>query len=945
MIGTFVGREREVAQVGEGLVQVMEGRGGVFLLVGEPGIGKTRLADVVAHDATTRGLRVAWARCWEGDGAPAYWPWTQVLAELGEALPKGPEATTDASAARFALFEVVTARLVEIARRTPLLLVLDDLHVADVSSLILLQFVARAIRGVPIGIVGTYRDVDTRITSEAERILTSIAREATYLPLDRFDVEEITDFAAGLGIALSDTRLAEVVRVTEGNPLFVNHVVRTLPRFAVPPSLRAALRDRLAEVADQEARELLATAAVAGREVKLATLARVAGVPPTLAAERLSTAMVAGVLEPIGTMVRFTHVLLRDESYASLPAERRAALHAALADVVDELHPAAHHALAGVTVVGAERAADAVLRAAARSMAMLAFEDAVLLLSGALEVLEPIADSGQVVDLTIARGRALLLAGDASAGKRSCVLAAERARALGDGRRLAEAALTYGSEFRPALVDPELCDLLEESLRILPADARALRARTMARLAAARQPAPDPSVPMAMAREAIALARDLPDDDRRAVLFAASSALADRGEPGECVALDTDLAELAQRAGDRVQALRAEARLVFDHLEVGDVASADQHLTAYAELVADFREPRYRWPLVLMRAMRALFDGKLDEVDRLHEEALAIERDDANLRMALGNQRAHRLIAENRFDEAAALARDYATMTSRAPRLAVVVHAILALIATRRGDRTAAASEVEALRRLQIRLEDPVTAKLVAEAYAFVGEPPERERLYRTLEPRAAGLATHGLTGMVIAEPVSRLLALLSSAPAEPQATSPARAASPPRFSLQLDGDYFKVESDGAAAMLRTSQGLRLLALLTEHPGREHHVLALAPADESDAGEALDPRAIEAYRARAESLRDELSEAERYGDPTRAAHKRAELEQIAAELARGVGLGGRARRVASGAERARINVQRHLRKAIRAIGEHFPSLCRHLERSVKTGTFCRYDPE
>jgi hypothetical protein len=195
---------------------------------------------------------------------------------------------------------------------------------------------------------------------------------------------------------------------------------------------------------------------------------------------------------------------------------------------------------------------------------------------------------------------------------------------------------------------------------------------------------------------------------------------------------------------------------------------------------------------------------------------------------------------------------------------------------------------------------------------------------------------------MVVFGSVARLLTLLSP---EPEAPSRARDASRPRFSLRLEGESYRVESGGDAVTVRASLGLRLLAQLLEQPGREHHVMTLAPRDEGDAGEALDARAVAEYRSRAESLRDELAEAERFGDSTRAAVKREELEQLTTELARGVGLDGRPRRLASGIERARINVQRHLRKAIRTIGEHFPGLGKHLERSVKTGTYCRYDPE
>lgn len=949
MIGPFIGRAHELSVAAGALGHIASGRGEVLLAVGEPGIGKTSLADAVAREAARRGLRVAWARCWEGEGAPAYWPWLQALESLGETLPAPPGVTADAGSARFAMFASVMGLLVASARQAPLLLVFDDLHVADVASLLLLQFVARGIWSHPIGLVGTYRDVDARLTPESMRLLATIGREGTYLPLHRFRDDEIATFAERLGVAVSGAQLAELTRVTEGNPLFVDHVVRGLPRSGIPPTLRAALRDRLAQVADDAARELLAVTAVAGREAAISTVARVAGLTASLVSERLAPAIAAGVVDPVDEAAhptaRFSHALLRDEMYAALPASRRAELHAALAEALEAPDAVANHALAGVAVLGAERATVAVL-AAARELSTLAFEDAAALLERAIERLQALVDPARLCDLLTAWGLALIRAGDLDGGKRACSRAAGLARGLADTPRLAEAALTHGSEFTPSLVDPELVELLEESHRVLPESARALRARVLARLAAALQPAQDPSVPVSMAREAIRISGELDEADRRAVLHSASSALIDRGAPGECLAIDTELCRLARRAGDRVQQLRAHGRLVFDHMEAGDVPGADSQLEAFAELLGDLPLTRYRWQLPMMRGMRALFDGRLDDVDRLHEEARAFEGD-ANLSIALANQRIHRLVAEGRLDEAAAGVAVFAPMAARAPRTALVVRCVLAWIRSRSGDRAATLVEVEELRRIQAPLHDPVVAKLAAEPFALVGSPEERALLHGALAPYAGGLVSFGLSAMVVAGPVTRLLELLSAETAAPVAPAAraVRARSRPHFTLRPDGDCFRLESDGVTATLKATQGLELLARIVEQPAQDFHVLMLMPGDPGDAGAALDAPAIEAYRARAESLKDELDEAERFADLARAAKKRSELERIGAELARGVGLGGRARRVASGVERARINVQRHVRKAIRAVSEHFPALGRHLERSVKTGIHCRYDPE
>ena len=140
---------------------------------------------------------------------------------------------------------------------------------------------------------------------------------------------------------------------------------------------------------------------------------------------------------------------------------------------------------------------------------------------------------------------------------------------------------------------------------------------------------------------------------------------------------------------------------------------------------------------------------------------------------------------------------------------------------------------------------------------------------------------------------------------------------------------------------------MQMLAELVRQPGRELHVLTLmgSDVDTGDAGEVIDRRAADAYRRRAEDLKDELAEAESFADRARATRLRSELEQIADELASGIGLGGRHRRAHAAAERARINVQRRLREAIRRIGEQNVNLGRRLDRAVRTGTFCAFEPE
>jgi hypothetical protein len=187
---------------------------------------------------------------------------------------------------------------------------------------------------------------------------------------------------------------------------------------------------------------------------------------------------------------------------------------------------------------------------------------------------------------------------------------------------------------------------------------------------------------------------------------------------------------------------------------------------------------------------------------------------------------------------------------------------------------------------------------------------------------------------------------------------------------FRREGEYWTVVFDGSVVRLRDAKGLRHLARLLTHPGREFHTLDLAAADAppapaapgrarasgpdpelvvrrdlGDAGVLLDATAKAAYQARIQELRAELAEAEADHDPARAAQARAELEFLVAELARAVGLGGRDRRAAAHAERARLNVTRAIRAAMAKLARAHPALGRHLEVTIRTGRYCAYLPD
>jgi tetratricopeptide (TPR) repeat protein len=492
-----------------------------------------------------------------------------------------------------------------------------------------------------------------------------------------------------------------------------------------------------------------------------------------------------------------------------------------------------------------------------------------------------------------------------------------------------------------------LIGLLEEALAALPAGDSALRARLLARLAAALQPAPDPEHPIALARDALAMVRGVADEPaRREVLVAATSALLYFADPRERLPLDTELVELAERAGDRVAVLRGLLRLVFDHLELGDVVSADRTIAEYDRLSSAVALPMLRWRAPMLHAMRAVMEGRFDESEALCKEAAAIAEqvDDVGAKATLVVHAAGRLWAARRIDE---LAQHLPSALEAVGRMAdpVFTRAFRVGMLARIGRAADARADFDALVRHDPPLRGRPMLVWAADACLALGDAAAAATLADLLTPLARRHYNWSPLAMVMEAPVAswieRLRALAGQASVAPPHAHP-------RFELTLEGDVWTIRAD-TTFRLPDSRGLRILEQLVSHPGREVHVTDLvAPPGESghveDAGDVLDAEAIAAYKRRLEDLREMEAEASSHDDAARAARAREEIEAIADELGRGVGLGGRSRKAASTAEKARVNVRQRLQGAITRIAQHSPALAKHLRQALRTGTFCCYDP-
>lgn len=986
----LLGRDRELAELRAALDAAEDGKGALVLLVGEPGIGKTRLADELGAIATARGARVTWGRAWEAGGAPAYWPWVEALrpfaalgagasemerrriAPLSRLLPElepseAPDAAGDPAQDRFRLFEAVATLLGLIARERPLVVLLDDLHAADLSSLSLLHFVARNLNASRVVLVAAYRDVEARLSAEAGEALTRIAREGRYLALGRLARDEVASWVASEGMGDADT----LFTATEGNPLFVVEMLRLArARGSVssvggrlPDGVRDVIRARLGTLS-LAARALLDAASVLGRTIDLVLTASLVELELPVVRDLASEAVRSEVLVDAGDRTSFSHILIREVLYQELPAARRADLHARVARVLlDRYGPdadaslaeAVHHLFAAAPVVEADEAILWARRGAERAVVRLAFGEAAELLACATERF-PSGRDVDKCDLLLELAAAQIGAGHATRGRETAVSAAGIARRLDDGERLARAALRYGSVFQVAIVDRVLIALLEEALASLPAGESPFRARLLARLAAALQPATDPEGPIRLAYEAIDMARRVADEPTRLeVLVAGTSALLYFADPRERLPLDTELVTIAKRLGDRISILRGLLRLAYDHLECGDAASADRIIDEYDGLSRALDLPALRWRGPMLRAMRMVMEGRFDESEALCSQAAAMAArvDDAGAPLAIALHTAGRLWAARRLD-------DLAAQLPRTLELLTRVNDPIFRRAFRAGmlARLGRAEEARADLDFMVGHEPPLRGRPMlvwaADVCLALGDRDAATKLLELLAPLAHRQYSWSPLGMVmerqpIGDWVERLKELVAKSAALDVA-APASLSPPPaaRFELLKEGELWTIRAD-TTFRLRDTRGLSILAQLVAHPGRDFHVTDLiAPTGEAglveDAGDVLDAKAIAAYKCRVEDLRDAEAEATGHNDAARAARAREEIEALASELTRGVGLGGRRRKASSTAEKARVNVRQRLLDAMTRIAEHSPALAKHLRQAIRTGIFCCYDP-
>jgi AAA ATPase domain len=1014
----FVGRERPRRRLLTVLDEALAGRMRLAMVSGEAGIGKTALVAVVAGDASDRAA-VCWGTCWTGAGAPGYWPWTQALDALAAAVGRdlaaelagedkdllativpvlGP-AIDGGDQRTFLLFEATARWIASAARRRPAVVVLDDLHWADQSSLALLDFLARTRLEAPLLVVGAYRHDE--LEPATREVLAGLASRSEHLHLEGLNEPDVAALVASVaGEEHAEHWAAELHRRTGGHPFFVREMAHLLDAASeaagVPSVVRDAIQQRLTHLPGR-ARAVMDAAAVAGNEIAADVLADALAIDVDQVDEGIGLALKAGVLRSTpGARLRFAHDLLRETLYAALAPSKRVALHRRIAVALENradqggsvtAAEVAHHYACSASTDDADAVLKWALAAAEADRRRLAFAEAAghltragLALAQAGVVLPKLAR----VDLLVAEAEALARAGEPDRARELLMRARGHAQACGDPARIGAVAFglqRLGARF--AMRRSDVIEPLDAARQAVAGRDSSLEARLTAAMARELQHSVPHDRPRArpLSEQALQLARQAEDPAALLVcLLARHDVLWTPGTAQERLGLARDIATIAERLGDEER--RAEGLLLVANalLETGSPAFRPA-LDAYLASAEAIGQPRFRYLALTRRAALALLDGMLSEATRLVEEAARLgerirEPDTGNVRMS---QRLELVRAHGDADAQRAFAGEAVGWWIGTP---VHAHAVAAGFLARAGDLDAARREVDVVLELgawqadrsylwsvfvgnltdaAVRLQDaelcahildelrPVTSScgVNGAVVAFAGSHAHfagiaaaslgRHEEAHTLLQQA--VAVHARLGARVWEAASRdaLRALA--------ATSPSTVTGHQVAVLRRQQRAWTVTYGSETATVPDSKGWRDLALLLSRPDTDVHVLELAQAlvQDTSAGTVADQTALDAYRQRLVELEQDRAEAERDNDPERLHLLDTEREALLTQLKNATGLSRRPRQLgATASERARKAVSARIRDAIRRLEPSAPQLAAHLDRAVITGTWCRY---
>ncbi|NRQ40027.1 AAA family ATPase [Nonomuraea sp. NN258] len=642
----LVGREPHLRRVSDRLTDAGRGAGGVLVLCGEPGIGKTRLAECAAELAAERGFAVAWGRC--AEDAPAFWPWVQAAKTLDPAIADrlsdgdGGRAAADPDTARFLLHDSVARALERRAAAGPVLIVLEDAHWADAATLKLLTFLGADLHRVPLLVLATVRQERQR-----QALSDALAELARQRGTERLNVGPLTpadvaDYLDGRHEHLRP-HVAELHDRTGGNPFFLGELLRLaasegsagpagVSALPVPDGVRDVIAQRVSRLpADSQA--LLRTAAVAGRDVDSDVLEAAAGIGGPRLMMLLEPAVATGLLVEVdgGWDYRFSHALVQETLYGELSRLQRAQLHGRVGVAIESLARGeaalpvlAHHFGQAARVGHAAKAVSYAAGAARQAAAQLAYDEAVRHWEQALASLDP-SDAAARCRLLIELGRARRLTGDVLGARVPLDEAVTLATALGDDDAVIEAAAVFGGVtlwiWRSyGVVDERMVALLERQLARLPETDRVRRAELLGTLAVELYYSDRRQEGLARAAEAVELARGAGDPLLLArtlnnYVIAAWSPQHDR----ERFAAAAEILTLPglPRATEIISRLHRMQGLMQD----GRLSEYDAELARCVRLTDEVRLPELEAQVTYAASGRALQQGDWAEAARLSAKA------------------------------------------------------------------------------------------------------------------------------------------------------------------------------------------------------------------------------------------------------------------------------------------------------------------------------------
>ncbi|WP_345525536.1 BTAD domain-containing putative transcriptional regulator [Nocardioides endophyticus] len=648
---SLAGRDDELAALTGLIDQVVAGTGSLAFvaLTGEPGIGKSRLAIELATYADEQGVTIAWGRCSQDDGAPALWPWATVLERLGSALPSTDDG--DDGAAAFRAWETVVQTVISAAEKAPLLLVLDDLHWADTSSLRVLRLLTEAVAAespARLLVLATWREYPVPTGALAEVTEALARKHALRFQLRGISAEATAQVFAQVAQAAPNDADADALRErTEGNPFFLVEYARLardgdlaalMAEGRPPAAVHEVLSRRLAHL-DPATQDLLQTASVVGRIFDLSTLALIADTDEEAALDRLDPAIEAGLVAEDGVdRFRFNHALVRDTVLAGLPQSRRARVHARAAEALSgrpkrETEVARHWLAAGPRHLA--RAWPAAQAAARSAMTVYAYVEALEMLEYALgaqdddpastpvdrfEVLADLADvlrrAGRWLELREVAHEAIEVAGEAAGGAGDLDLLIR-----------AGAMTSTGALWTPGGgdVDEIVVGALRDALDRLPTGDDPRRCRVMLALAGEIYYDSMPQEREALVDEAIAMARRLEDRSLLLIALVKSAIAIWRGaNAAQRLEMTTEAAQIARELHDNVGLVSALALRAEAAGEIGDVAALEESLV---EGRAEADRIRHVYALLVLDSIEISWSamrGQFEVVDKLVADMAAI---------------------------------------------------------------------------------------------------------------------------------------------------------------------------------------------------------------------------------------------------------------------------------------------------------------------------------